>query len=233
MTASIGGVSLLVVAKAPVPGLAKTRIAATTGDTVASELAAASLLDTLATVTAVGADHGWPVVVAMTGDLSQAACSAEITAVLLGVTVVQQRGDGLDERLAHAHADAARAAGVSGIVQVGMDTPQLTAEDYTTAAAAVQAGERVLGPADDGGWWLLGLPDAAEATALIGVPMSTDHTADHTQRAFGQVTWLRTVQDMDTWQDAQEIAAGIPLSPRAQSRLAVVVDEALSAGVSR
>lgn len=233
MTGSIGGaaitgVALLVVAKAPVPGRAKTRVAATTGDAVASQLAAASLLDTLATVTAVGADRGWPVVVALTGDLSQAARGEEITAALLGVTVVPQRGDGLDERLAHAHADAARAAGVAGIVQVGMDTPQLSPQDYVTAAEAVQAGERVLGPADDGGWWLLGLPDAAEAAALIGVPMSTDSTADHTQHAVGQVTWLRTVQDMDTWPDAQHIAAGIP-----QSRLAAVVDGALSAGVPR
>lgn len=229
MTETIGGVALLVVAKAPVPGRAKTRVATTTGDTVASQLAAASLLDTLATVTAVGADRGWPVVVAMTGDLSQAARGEEIAAVLLGVTVVQQRGDGLDERLAHAHADAARAVGVAGIVQVGMDTPQLSAQDYVTAAEAVQAGERVLGPAADGGWWLLGLPDAAEAAALIGVPMSTDSTADHTQQAVGgQVTWLRTVQDMDTWPDAQHIAASIP-----GSRLAAVVDEALSAGVPR
>jgi hypothetical protein len=227
MNAHIGGVSLLVVAKAPVPGLAKTRIAVTTGDTVASELAAAALLDTLATVIAVGADHDWPVVVAMTGDLTQAACHEEIAAALAGVTVVDQRGDGLAERLAHAHADAAIASGATGVVQVGMDTPQLTAADYVAAAEAVQAGERVLGRADDGGWWLLGLPDAAEATSLIGVPMSTDHTADHTQQAIGHVTWLRTVQDMDTWEDAQQIAAGIP-----QSRLAAVVDEALAAGVS-
>ena len=38
--------TLLVVAKAPVPGLAKTRIAQTIGDDAAAELAAAALLDT-------------------------------------------------------------------------------------------------------------------------------------------------------------------------------------------
>lgn len=229
MTTPMTSVTLLVVAKAPVPGHAKTRIAATTGEPVSAALAAAALLDTLATVIAVGADHDWPVVVAMTGDLTQAACHEEIAAALAGVTVVDQRGDGLAERLAHAHADAdaAIASGATGVVQVGMDTPQLTAADYVAAAEAVQAGERVLGRADDGGWWLLGLPDAAEATSLIGVPMSTDHTADQTQQAIGPVTWLRTVQDMDTWEDAQQIAAGIP-----QSRLAAVVDEALAAGVS-
>lgn len=230
MNARLGGPTLLVVAKAPVPGLAKTRIAATTGEAVAAELAAASLLDTLDTVMSVGADRGWPVVVAMTGDLSRAARSTEIIDALSTMTVVDQRGDGLDERLAHAHAAADRGRGV---VQVGMDTPQLTTDDYETAGEVVLAGERALGPASDGGWWLLGLPDASEASALVGVPMSNDRTAELTQRAFGNVRWLRTVQDMDTWEDAQQIAAAISQSQRAQSRLADVVAEALSVGVSR
>lgn len=230
MTAPTDGPTLLVVAKAPVPGLAKTRIAATTGETVAAELAAAALLDTLETVAQVGASRGWPIVVAMTGDLSRAARSAEIAEALSTTTVVAQRGKGLAERLAHAHADADRG---HGVVQVGMDTPQLTTDDYEKAGDAVQNGERVLGPADDGGWWLLGLPDGGEASALVDVPMSTSETADLTQRALGTVRWLRTVHDMDTWEDAQQIAADLPPSRRTRSRLADVVDEALAAGVFR
>lgn len=212
------GPVLLVVAKAPVPGLAKTRIAATTGDELAAELAAAALLDTLDTVAAVGRAHDWPVVVSMTGDLSAAARGDEIAAALAPHTVVQQRGDGLAERLAHAHADASNSAGPA-VVQVGMDTPQLTAADYEAAAAEVLAGRRVLGPADDGGWWLLGLPDAAEAGRLVGVPMSTDRTAELTEQAIGPATHLRTVLDMDSWDDARSIAAATP-----GSRLAILVD---------
>ncbi|MGI9163544.1 MAG: glycosyltransferase, partial [Mycobacterium sp.] len=41
------GVTALVVAKAPVPGLAKTRLAAAVGDEAAADIAAAALLDTL------------------------------------------------------------------------------------------------------------------------------------------------------------------------------------------
>ena len=203
--------TLLVVAKAPVPGLAKTRIAATIGDAAAAELAAAALLDTLETAAAVG----WPVVVAMTGDLGEAARTDQITRVLSGVRVIPQRGDGLGERLAHAHADA---DGGHGVVQVGMDTPQLSVRDYLDAGAAVRAGDRVLGLADDGGWWLLGLPKPGEAAALGDVPMSVDDTAALTERALGTVERLRTVRDMDTWADAVDIAQGIPLS-----RVAAVV----------
>lgn len=204
--------TLLVVAKAPVPGLAKTRIAASVGDQLAAELAAAALLDTLDTVAAVG----WPVVVAMTGDLGDAVCADELADALSGVRVIGQRGDGLGERLAYAHADA---DGGRGVVQVGMDTPQLTVRDYLDAGAAVRAGARVMGPAADGGWWLLGLPDPRAAAVLAGVGMSVDDTAEQTERALGgDVVCLREVRDMDTWDDACAIAEGIPLS-----RLADVV----------
>ncbi|MGJ9424097.1 TIGR04282 family arsenosugar biosynthesis glycosyltransferase [Aeromicrobium sp. CF3.5] len=228
MNRGLGGVAVLVVAKAPVPGLAKTRVAADTGDATAAQLAAAALLDTLHTVIAVAEERAWPVVVALTGDLDDAAHADEIRTLLGqdGLIVVPQRGDGLDERLAHAHVDAAAASGVRGIIQVGMDTPQLTRGDYVAAVEAVQAGDRVLGPADDGGWWLLGLPDAADATALIGVPMSTDQTAEHTARALDITVRLRTVRDMDSWADAQHIADDAP-----DSRLAAVVGEARSTGI--
>jgi glycosyltransferase A (GT-A) superfamily protein (DUF2064 family) len=207
--------TLLVVAKAPVPGRAKTRIAATVGDSLAAELAAAALLDTLETTAGVG----WPVVVALTGDLGEAVRAPEIADALEGVRVIGQRGDGLGQRLAHAHADA---DGGHGVVQVGMDTPHLTVQDYLDAGALVGRGGRVMGPAADGGWWLLGLPDPGDATALAGVGMSVDDTAEQTERALGgEVARLRVVRDMDTWHDAAVIAEDIPTS-----RLAAVVRSA-------
>lgn len=208
--------TLLVVAKAPVPGQAKTRIARTIGDQAAAEVAAAALLDTLATAAAVG----WPLVVAMTGDLESAASGDEIAAALEPLTVVQQRGEGFGERLAHAHADAD--AG-HGVVQVGMDTPQLMVADYLDAGRTVELGSRVIGPADDGGWWLLGLPDASVAQALVDVPMSQDDTGALTEQALGgDLIRLRTVRDMDTWDDALEIAREIPISRLADTVSGIV-----------
>jgi glycosyltransferase A (GT-A) superfamily protein (DUF2064 family) len=200
--------TLLVVAKAPVPGEAKTRIARTIGDEAAADLAAAALLDTLATATAVG----WPVVVAMTGDLSRAARADEIRAALEPLRVVPQRGEGLGERLANAHVDAA-AGSTAGVVQVGMDTPQLLVADYLDAGRTVELGSIVVGPATDGGWWLLGLPDPSLAAALQHVEMSTSETGARTVEALGgDVVMLRTLPDMDTWDDALAIAGTIPIS---------------------
>jgi glycosyltransferase A (GT-A) superfamily protein (DUF2064 family) len=204
--------TLLVVAKAPVAGLAKTRVAKAVGHELAADLAAAALLDTLDAALALG----WPLVVAMTGDLTQAARSEEIAGQLDRADVIEQRGDGLGERLANAHADAD--AG-NGVVQVGMDTPQLTVEDLFAAGRLVADGRRVVGPAEDGGWWLLGLADPAEAAALKDVPMSQPDTGALTEAALaGPAEHLRTLRDMDTWDDAVAIARDIPIS-----RLATVV----------
>ncbi|MGA8986965.1 TIGR04282 family arsenosugar biosynthesis glycosyltransferase [Aeromicrobium sp.] len=218
--------TVLIVAKAPVPGLAKTRIAQSVGDVAAAEVAAAALLDTLMTATSVG----WPVVVAVTGDLDHAIRGDEITAALATARVVEQRGAGLGERLANAHADADAGRGV---IQVGMDTPQLTVADYLDAGRMVELGSRVIGPAGDGGWWLLGLPDPDEAHGLIGVEMSQGDTGEQTELALGgNFVRLRSVRDMDTWDDAVEIAEHLPISQLAWAVRDIVANAAAEAGVA-
>src|SRR5271165_271497 len=117
-------VALLVVAKAPVAGLAKTRLAAAVGPAAAADIAAAALLDTLDAVAAAPVTAR---VVAMTGDLDAASRADEIRSRLVDFTVIPQRGTDFADRLANAHADAAMAAGPQPVLQIGMDTPQITA----------------------------------------------------------------------------------------------------------
>ena len=199
--------TILVVAKAPVPGLAKTRVAATVGDAVAADLAASPLLDTLDSIHSVG----WPVVVALTGDLSAAARSAEIRMALEPCTLISQRGDGLAQRIVAAHHDA---DGGLGVVQIGMDTPQVTAVDILVAGEALEVHEAVVGPAGDGGWWLLALRSPIHATAITGVAMSTADTCRDTVNALAgagaSVHLLQRLDDIDTWDDARAVAAAHP-----------------------
>ena len=196
--------TLLIVAKAPVPGLAKTRIAASVGSEAAADLAAAALLDTLDVATSCATG----IVVALTGDLDSAARSDEIKKALTDVSVIPQRGDDLAERLVHAHADA---AGHGPVVQIGMDTPQVTVDDLAAADALVRSDGAVLGPAADGGWWLLGLDDATRAEFLTDIPMSAADTGARTSAALGpDRPHLRELRDMDTWADAVAIAAEVP-----------------------
>ncbi|KAA1252076.1 DUF2064 domain-containing protein [Mycobacterium simiae] len=171
-------VTVLVVAKAPVPGLAKTRLAVVVGDRIAAEIAAAALLDTLDAVAAA------PVatrVVALTGDLDSAADAAEIRQRLRSFTVIEQRGDDFADRLANAHADAATRYPV---LQIGMDTPQVSAGLLGDCAQRLLETPAVLGLALDGGWWVLGVHSPAAAECLRSVPMSQPDTGKLTLKAL-------------------------------------------------
>lgn len=198
----------LVVAKAPVPGEVKTRLALGVGGQAAADLAAAALLDTVETcASAFGARR---CVLAISGDLASAARGDECVAAVAGWTIVAQRGQGLAERLAHAHEDA----GAGPVVQVGMDTPQVTADDLRRAAAALDDHDAVLGPAEDGGWWVLAVRAASSASALREVEMSTTTTYADTRSALTgrglRVAVTRVLRDVDTVRDASAIAAASP-----------------------
>jgi glycosyltransferase A (GT-A) superfamily protein (DUF2064 family) len=196
---SVLPVTMLVMAKAPVPGQAKTRLAAAVGDRVAAEIAAAALLDTLDAVLATPAAER---VVAMTGELDAAAESHDIAGRLDSFTVIAQRGDGFADRLANAHLDA---GGRYPVFQIGMDTPQVSAELLTACGRRLNGAPAVLGFAPDGGWWALGLRTPAAAECLRGVAMSRPDTGDLTLDALSrsglEVTVIDELADVDVVED--------------------------------
>ena len=102
--------SLIVIAKAPIPGLVKTRLCPPCTPVEAAGLAEAALADTLARVLETPVDRRVVVLDGQPGDWLPD-----------GFEIFAQRGDGLDERLAAAFADVGGPALI-----VGMDTPQLT-----------------------------------------------------------------------------------------------------------
>lgn len=218
------GLRVLVMAKSPVPGVSKTRLAATVGDQAAADVAAAALLDTLRAATAaVGADS---CVLALAGDLADGARADAIRAALSGWTVLAQRGDGFDERLVHAHLDA----GDGALLQVGMDTPQITPALLHAAASALDDHDAVLGAAEDGGWWVLGRHDASAATALLGVEMSTSTTYADTHASLVasglSVATTTVLRDVDERADAAEVALAAPGTLFAHAWSAVTSDAA-------
>lgn len=212
----------LVVAKAPVPGRAKTRLAAdlgADGHTIAARIAAAALLDTIDACSS--AFHARRI--ALAGDLTAAVDGERIRTALGGWRISTQRGDGLGARLAHAHGC------VDGpVLQVGMDTPQATPALLRETVALLDRHDAVLGPADDGGWWVLALRDPRHARVLADVEMSTPRTYDDTRRALeadglsvGRTAQLR---DVDHLADLASVAALVPTS-RFARRVATLLPE--------
>jgi rSAM/selenodomain-associated transferase 1 len=209
-------VQLLLLAKTPVPGRVKTRLCPPCTPEQAAGVAAAMLADTVDALTAAPAARRTLVV---DGDL----------AAPPGWHRQPQRGAELGERLAAAYADTAL-PGVATLL-VGMDTPQLRLGHLVTACAALAGADAVLGPAEDGGWWALGLRDPAVARALAGVPMSTSDTAAATVAALSglgatvDTTSLPALRDVDTAADAWAVAADC--EPR---RFAAAVSACVPAG---
>lgn len=189
--------TILVLAKKPIPGRVKTRLCPPCTPEEAATIAAAALDDTLAAVRAVPGNH----VIAL-----------DEPSTVDGLSVIKQRGAGLAERIANAFAD------VGGpILQIGMDTPQVTAELLTLHYKA----DGVLGPAEDGGWWALGLRNHTHAELIRQVPMSTPDTGRLTLKALRgaglTIDLLPTLRDVDSFDDAKAIAEQIPNSEFARA----------------
>lgn len=189
----------MVIAKAPVPGLVKTRLCPPCTPQQAAALAEAALADTLAAVAATPVARRVCVLDGAPGPWLPD-----------GIEVIPQRGDGLGERLAAAFDDVGGAA-----LLIGMDTPQVMPSVLADGLATLRApgADAVLGLAPDGGYWAIGLrrPDA---DVFAGVPMSTRRTGA-AQRARlldagRRVRLLPELRDVDTIKDARIVASAAP-----------------------
>jgi glycosyltransferase A (GT-A) superfamily protein (DUF2064 family) len=198
----------LVVAKAPVAGEVKTRLGADVGMAPAAALAAAALLDTMAACAAAYGPRRCHL--ALAGDLAAAVDGDRVRDGLACWAVAPQRGPDLAARLVNAHLDVGRGP----VVQVGMDTPQLTPALLDEAADGLGEHDAVVGPAEDGGWWVLALRDPEHARVLAGVPMSTPSTYGETRAALAglglRVGTAALLRDVDTVADAEAVARLAP-----------------------
>ena len=190
---------LLVLAKEPVPGRVKTRLSPALTPAQGAAVASAALSDTLAAVAATAAARR---VLVLDGAVTFPLPSS--------FEVLPQRGDLLDDRLEAAFADAGPDLHT---LLVGMDTPQVTPDLLTGAVRALLTADAVLGLAEDGGWWALGLR-APRPGAFTGVPMSTDRTgAAQAQRLadLGLVTTsLPVLRDVDVPGDLDAVLPALP-----------------------
>jgi glycosyltransferase A (GT-A) superfamily protein (DUF2064 family) len=164
-------------------------------------VAAALLSDTLATVVTVGAEP-WLCFAPVSARARMAAFAPAFR------LLPQGRGD-LGDRLA-ACATALHAAGATRLAIVGADTPHLPAAWYRAAFALLDHVDVVLGPALDGGYYLIAI-DAATgpppAELFTGVPMGTDLVLGETLRRAERLR-LRTcllprLRDLDRIEDLE------------------------------
>jgi rSAM/selenodomain-associated transferase 1 len=162
-------------AKYPAPGRVKTRLAAVLGDGPAAALYRAFILDLAARLAALPYETTWV----------YAPAEAPFPALVPGFRCRPQRNGDLGERMAAAVAEEMAARPGPALV-IGADAPHLPAARLAEAAAALAgAADVALGPALDGGYYLIGL--AAPAPSLfVGLAWGTSSVlAETLERAHG------------------------------------------------
>lgn len=197
---------IIVFVKAPVLGKVKTRLTQRLADHVVVALYRSFVLDTLKTV----ARCNQSVRVFFTppgarNELQQ----------WLGdrFDYCDQEGEGLGEKMAAAF-ETSFAAGYRRAVLIGTDFPDLPSGIVTDALDALRRRDAVIGPANDGGYYLIGLRfDTFSPELFRGITWSTDQVFDSTvarcRDAGLSVHTLPRWRDVDTFEDLADLAASL------------------------
>ena len=201
--------ALVIFAKAPIPGEVNTRLCPPLTPDEAATLHGSFVLDMLertklAIATLQLSFHRY------------LACAPSSELVFFkimeerqGVRLLDQVGEDLGQRLHCTFVDLF-AKGYKQVIIVGTDVPTLPLSIYQEAFAMLGRSDVVLGPALDGGYYLIGLTRPAE-NLFAGVPWSTDQVLAVTQqqaKALGLSVGLTTAwRDVDTIANLQSLIA--------------------------
>jgi uncharacterized protein len=173
---------LIVMARWPAPGRCKRRLAQELGAARAAQIQARLTVHTLAAAREARQGHGLELVLAVEG-LGSRAARRWGQAHGADRTVLQGRG-ALGLRMQRQFHRAAR-EGASQMVLIGSDLPQLEASDLSAAFTVLGQRRGVLGPALDGGYWLIGLR-RPEPELLAGIDWGSALVLEQTVAAMAR-----------------------------------------------
>ena len=208
--------AVAIMAKAPRPGKVKTRLCPPLSNEEAAELYRCFLLDKIAQVnvlqkTALIVSYGPPLSKPLFEDLVPSHC-----------LLVPQRGADLGARLLSTFIQLFR-QGFEQVMAVDSDTPTLP-NAYLEQALDLMARpeiDMVLGPTEDGGYYLIGLRRAHRAL-FEEMPWSTSHVLPETLRrseAQGlNVACTASWFDIDTPEDLKRLAASLATAENGQAQ---------------
>jgi hypothetical protein len=193
-------ISIAILAKAPVPGVAKTRLVPVLGADGAANLQGRFIGRTVQTAKAAGVG---PVTLWGTPDRHHTAIEA--IAAPLGVKLARQPDGNLGDRMLAAIASAPGPA-----IVIGSDCPALTPEHLRAAAAALCDGvDVVIVPVEDGGYGLIGMR-RAEPALFAGMNWNSNSVMVETRRRLTRLglSWREPARlwDVDVPADLERLA---------------------------
>lgn len=173
---------VLVFARTPVPGRVKTRLIPAIGAERAVNLHRAMLWRAVETAVAAGVGP-----VALWCSPSSAHPYLDEIRDRFGVSLHEQRGEDLGERMHRAL--ASQRSGGGGTLLIGTDCPFLDTADLQRARRALGDGaDAVIGPAADGGYYLIGVRQS-DARAFAGIEWGSERVLTATRERFRALGW--------------------------------------------
>ncbi|HZC07183.1 MAG TPA: TIGR04282 family arsenosugar biosynthesis glycosyltransferase [Ktedonobacterales bacterium] len=233
-----GSDALVIVAKYPEPGAVKTRLAALIGAEWAANLYRAFLGDLAERFSAAQCVDGYRLRWACAPGLRPPGALRRV--VGNGGVISAQRGVDFAERLYHIACDM-RLAGYRRLIIMSSDSPHLPTGVVSAAFAALDTADVALGPAEDGGYYLIGLtldgcvggPDAPP-DLFRGIRMSTatvcTETVDRAHALGLSTALLAPTFDIDEAPDLARLwdalrHADERLAPRTRLALAALLPQ--------
>jgi len=211
-------IAVAVFLKLPFPGKVKTRLAATIGESEAANLYS-EMVRRLWTEALLPLDPDIFELVACCDPMGTKE-QYQSAFPFLGSHFLRQQGRDLGERMANTFrtlnpGDGATIAGYRATILVGTDCVSLRPRHFEQTARALETHSLVLGPATDGGYYLIAA-HTCHAELFRGIQWSTETVLTHTKekaKALGlKVTELEPLADIDTWEDLQasDLKSGHP-----------------------
>ena len=190
---------VVIFAKAPIPGFAKTRLIPSLGAEGAARLARHMIINTISETFSAGVGH---VELCVTPDISLDVWKS--LSLPASVAWTSQGEGNLGERMSRA---AGRVVGQGdAIILVGTDCPGLDATQIQRAAEQLDDVDAIMIPAVDGGYVLLGLRKFHK-NVFETISWSTPSVADETLFRISQLGWsvatLAPLNDIDDPADLQ------------------------------
>ncbi len=188
---------LIIVAKEPVAGQVKTRMAGTLGADRAAALYRCTLQDTIDIVAS------YPAVEHVISYAPASTAEAFFAALAPGFTLIPQHGTGFGERLFSAFTQLA-AQGADQLVMIGTDNPSVPHRALEEAFAALDRPEvdAVLGAVSDGGYYLIGMR-RPQPILFERITWSTDVVAAQTRERAMEASL--TLVDVLPWYDLDTV----------------------------
>lgn len=194
---------LILFAKAPIAGRVKTRLT-----THCSNHQAADIAKILMQATIEKAIQAWPGKVLLSAAIDIEHPFFKEMVSRYSVAMVRQCEGHLGEKMRHALESYGYPAAV-----MGCDAPHVSSVSLQSTYAKLSRGQSVIGPADDGGYYILGLAKAADVlfdNKAWGTNTVLSLTLDAAQKAGQRLHHLESLNDIDEWQDLIDAASQVP-----------------------